>query len=101
MRSLLRIAKIVLALVLSFTFTLSLWKLIIFANDKYFNEWDAVGSWLEENDLGQYRDLFRDLGEFRVYLTTFTCPSTSLTRISIKRSFDSRESFRFCCCFDG
>lgn len=101
MRSLLRIAKIVLALVLSFTFTLSLWKLIIFANDKYFNEWDAVGSWLEENDLGQYRDLFRDLGEFRAYLTTFTCPSTSLTRISIKRSFDSRECFRFCCCFDG
>lgn len=62
------IAKIVLAIVLSFTFTFSLWKLILFANEKYFNELDAVSDWLDDSGLGHYRDLFRNLGEFSGFL---------------------------------
>lgn len=96
MKSLLRIAKLFLAIVLSFTFTFSLWKLIIFANDKYFTESDAVGNWLDENSLGQYRNLFRDLGEYVCIVQLFK----SLIQISIKRSLDTCKNSRrhSCCC---
>lgn len=61
---LLRIAKIVLALVLSFTFTFSLWKIIICFHEKYFdNEVEAVERFLDDNQLGQYKLLFRELGK--------------------------------------
>lgn len=59
-----RIAKLSLALALSFTFTFSLWNIIICVHEKFFNELEAVDTWLEENNLGQYRKLFRDLGEY-------------------------------------
>lgn len=75
---LLRIAKIVLAIALSFTFTFSLWKIIISVHDKYFNEFDDVNTWLDENSFGQYRQIFRDLGEFLCYhirdIITFAYP---------------------------
>lgn len=61
---LMRLAKIVLAVALSFTFTFSLWKLIISVHDKYVDELEAVGNWLDENNLAQYKTLFRNLGEF-------------------------------------
>lgn len=59
----LRIAKIFLAVVLSFTFTFSLWKIIICFHEKYINEVDEVNFWLEDNDLGQYKTLFGELGK--------------------------------------
>ena len=64
-RMLLKIGKIVLAIVLSFTFTFSLWKLIICIHTKYFDDFNSntVDNWLEENELGAYKKLFRDLGE--------------------------------------
>lgn len=64
-RMLLKIGKIVLAIVLSFTFTFSLWKLIIFIHTKYFDDFNShtVDNWLEQNELGAYKKLFRDLGE--------------------------------------
>lgn len=65
---LLRLAKIVLAIALSFTFTFSLWKLIISVHDKYIDELEAVSNWLEENNLAQYKSLFRNLGELIVHL---------------------------------
>lgn len=61
---LLRVAKIVLAVALSFTFTFSLWKIIICVHDKYVDELEAVSTWLDENDLGQYRSLFQESGKF-------------------------------------
>lgn len=75
---LLRIAKIFLAIALSFTFTFSLWKIIISVHHKYFNEVDDVNTWLEENNFLQYRQIFRDLGEFLCYhirdIITFAYP---------------------------
>lgn len=64
-RMLIKIGKIVLAIVLSFTFTFSLWKLIICIHTKYFDDFNShtVDNWLEENELGTYKKLFRDLGE--------------------------------------
>lgn len=64
-RMLLKIGKIVLAIALSFTFTLSLWKLIICIHTNYFDDFNlhTVDNWLEQNDLGAYKKLFRDLGE--------------------------------------
>ena len=58
--------KIILAIILSFTFTISLWKITFAVHEKYFNELNMndVDSWLEENDLGSYKQLFRDFGEF-------------------------------------
>lgn len=63
---LLRLAKIVLAIALSFTFTFSLWKLIISVHDKYVDELEAVSNWLDESNLAQYKSLFRDLGKFYI-----------------------------------
>jgi hypothetical protein len=60
---LMRIAKIFLAIALSFTFTFSLWKIIICVHEKYINEVDSVNAWLEEIGAGQYKALFRDQGE--------------------------------------
>lgn len=60
---LMRIAKIVLAITLSFSFTFSLWKIIICVHDRFFSDLEAVDNWLEENSLGQYKVLFRDFGE--------------------------------------
>jgi hypothetical protein len=64
-KMLLKVAKIVLAIALSFTFTISLWKIIICVHESYFDEFNinAVDNWLEENDLGDYKQLFRDMGE--------------------------------------
>lgn len=59
----LRIAKIFLAVVLSFTFTFSLWKIIICFHQKYFSEVAEVNFWLEDNGLGQYKTLFGELGK--------------------------------------
>jgi hypothetical protein len=63
---LMRITKIILAIALSFTFTFSLWKIIICVHEKYFNEADAVNTWLEVNSLGSYKDLFRESGKSQV-----------------------------------
>lgn len=62
---LLKAGKIILALILSFTFTISLWKIIICVHEKYFDDFNinAVDNWLDENDLGDYKQLFRDKGE--------------------------------------
>lgn len=57
------IAKLSLAIALSFTFTFSLWNIIICVHEKFFNELKAVDTWLEENHLGQYQKLFRNLGK--------------------------------------
>lgn len=59
------VGKIVLAIFLSLTFTISLWKLIICAHEKLFDEFNgyAVDEWLEENNLGEYKELFRSMGE--------------------------------------
>lgn len=65
-RMLLKIGKIVLAIILSFTFTISLWKIIICVHERYFDEFNinAVDNWLDENGLGDYKQLFRDMGEY-------------------------------------
>lgn len=60
---LLRIAKIFLAIALSFSFTFSLWKIVMCAHDKYFHEIESVNNWLDQNNLGQYKTLFREIGE--------------------------------------
>lgn len=68
-RMLLKASKIVLAIILSFTFTISLWKIIFLVHERYFDEFNAnaVDSWLDENDLGDYKQLFRNMGEFHIY----------------------------------
>jgi hypothetical protein len=94
---LLRITKIVLAVALSFTFTFSLWKIIICFHEKYFNEVDAVNSWLEESGLGSYKALFRDVGKSRVvYYSRHSHgrERLSLTQISIVSS-EREEAFAF------
>lgn len=60
---LVRIAKIILAITLSFCFTFSLWKIIICVHERYFSDLEAVDNWLDESSLGQYKVLFRDFGE--------------------------------------
>lgn len=62
------VGKIVLAIILSLTFTVSLWKLIICAHDKLFDEFNgyAVDEWLEENDLGEYKQLFKNMGKLLI-----------------------------------
>lgn len=61
---LMRIAKIILAITLSFCFTFSLWKIVICVHDRYFSDLEAVDNWLDENFMGQYKELFRRAGEF-------------------------------------
>lgn len=71
---LLRLVKILVAIFLSLMFTISLLKLVICVYNEYVNEDDLgsfsgssnteVDEWLEENDLGEYKKLFRDNGEF-------------------------------------
>lgn len=67
-RMLLKISKIILAIILSLTFTISLWKIIICVHTKYFDDFDlngdSVDTWLIQNELGAYRELFRNMGEF-------------------------------------
>lgn len=60
-----KVGKIVLAIILSFTFTISLWKVTICIHERFFDEFNAISvdNWLEENDLGDYKQLFRDMGE--------------------------------------
>lgn len=82
-----RCVKILLAVVLSLTFTISLAKLVLYVWSEWFIENSAdyeilhgypplrhgadgsrsgslVDEWLEQNQLGKYRQLFRDRGEF-------------------------------------
>lgn len=84
-RMLMRVAKIFLAIALSFTFTLSLWKIIICAHEKYFNEFDAVDNWLDENSLGLYKGLFRELGKLAV-LRHSTCHRTHILDTNINNA---------------
>jgi hypothetical protein len=86
---LMRIAKIVLAITLSFCFSFSLWKIIICVHDRYFSDLEAVDNWLVDNDLGQYRELFRRAGEFAI-VDIHTHHRTSLTQISIFVTIISR-----------
>lgn len=84
-RMLVKVAKIVLAIVLSFTFTFSLWKIIICIHERYFDSVNAVDNWLDENGLSNYKQLYRDLGEltyFKSLLLHFCV--VSLKQISIK-----------------
>lgn len=75
----LRIAKIFLAILLSFTFTFSLWKIIICFHEKYISEIDEVNFWLEDNDLGQYKALFGELGkQIRVRSITTDITNSSI-----------------------
>lgn len=85
----LRIAKIFLAIALSFTFTISLWKIIICFHEKYFSEVAEVNFWLDENDLGQYKSLFGELGKqvdakHQSQHHTFQHLHVSLTQISLQ-----------------
>lgn len=87
-----RCVKILLAVLLSLTFTISLAKLVLCVWSEWFIEnstdyeilygypplhrggpsrtssGSLVDEWLEQNQLGKYRQLFRDRGEF-------PCPS--------------------------
>lgn len=62
-----RCVKILVAIILSLMFTLSLAKLVIclwdnldVSNSGRFD----VNNWLDQNDLGIYKDLFRQNGKF-------------------------------------
>lgn len=89
---LLRVAKIVLAVALSFTFTFSLWKIIICVHDKYVDELEAVGLWLEENDLGQYRSLFQESGELSLIPSDLTRSHILDTNVKITPHMTSVSS---------
>lgn len=66
---LIRIGKIILAIALGCSFSFSLWKLIICMHERYFTDLEAVDNWLEQNGLEQYRNVFRDLGEYKLDLS--------------------------------
>lgn len=63
---LLKVGKVLLAIFLSLIFTISLWKFVICVYEKFTNEFMAYGvdEWLEENDLGQYSQLFKKMGKY-------------------------------------
>lgn len=68
---LLQFIKILIAIILSFMFTLSLTKLVLCFNN-YLDKFN-FDSWLDENDLGDYKFLFLDKGNcyINVYLPTY------------------------------
>lgn len=61
----LRIAKILVAIFLSLVFTVTLLKLVLCIHDEYYNEQNsdiAVDTWLEQNNLEKYKELFKEKG---------------------------------------
>lgn len=55
--------KILVAILLSFMFTISLGKVIICVwSDVYINA--EVEEWLDQNNLGKFKQLFKDKGNF-------------------------------------
>jgi hypothetical protein len=88
-RMMLKIGKILLAILLSLTFTISLWKIILCVHTSYFDERNlhAVDNWLDANELGAYKKLFKDMGEYLalllLLLLLFFKYLISLTQISI------------------
>lgn len=69
---LLQFIKILIAIILSFMFTLSLTKLVLCFNNYYLEKFN-FDSWLDENNLGDYKFLFLDKGNcyINVYLHTY------------------------------
>lgn len=79
------IAKIFLAITLSLCFTFSLWNVILCVHERLFSDLEAVDNWLDDNNLGQYKVLFRDLGKlkFEFVHPRHSHAVVSLTQISI------------------
>lgn len=60
----LRCLKVLLAIFLSLMFTVSLGKLVLCLwSTLYVSEKSEADEWLEENALGQYKQIFREQGK--------------------------------------
>lgn len=71
----LRCFKILLAVLLSLMFTISLMKLVFVLWENFFilsNDLESekfnVNIWLDENNLSQYKNLFKEKGKFKMFL---------------------------------
>lgn len=65
-----RVGIIIVAISLSFLFTASMSKLVLCLWRELFNyefssasQWEQIDTWLDESELGQYKQLFREKGE--------------------------------------
>lgn len=74
-----RVGIIIVAISLSFLFTASMSKLVLCVWRELFNyelssaiQWEQIDNWLDESELGQYKQLYREKGEY------FTCYLSSL-----------------------
>lgn len=65
-----RLGIILIAITLSFMFTASMSQLVIAIWRELFNfelnsatQWEQIDNWLDESELGHYKQLFRERGE--------------------------------------
>lgn len=84
---LLRIAKILVAIFLSLIFTISLLKLVICIHDEYYNDQNSdmgsVDTWLEQNNLGHYKEIFKAKGNISLLILFTINPSLTIYLIVI------------------
>lgn len=65
-----RLGIIIIAISLSFMFTASMSKLVLCLWRELFNyelssakQWEQIDNWLDESELGDYKQLFREKGK--------------------------------------
>lgn len=60
--------KLVLAIILSLTLTFSLVKSVLYIWNEFGFIQSDVDLWLTQNDLGNYKEIFRTKGKFRKFV---------------------------------
>lgn len=60
--------KLVLAIILSLTLTFSLVKSVLYIWNEFGFIQSDVDVWLTQNDLGNYKEIFRTKGKFQKFL---------------------------------
>lgn len=63
--------KLVLAIILSLTLTFSLVKSVLYIWNEFGYIQSDVDIWLSQNDLGQYREVFRTKGKMTFFTGLF------------------------------
>lgn len=101
-----RLGIIIIAITLSFMFTASMSKLVLCLWRELFNyelssanQWEQIDGWLDESELGHYKQLFREKGEYLLfYIIVFALISFAVSRFMTQfiKFTENKTIINFC-----